>query len=146
VSAVRLGVAPGDSVSFSKTLTETDLVLFAGITGDFDPIHMDEAYARTTPLGRRIAHGALVLGLCSTVAAMIARRAREGGAEGVALSLGYDRVRFVAPVYPGETLTATYTVGTVDETAARTVSPVEVRKEDGTLALVATHVMKWVPR
>jgi acyl dehydratase len=75
---------------------------------------------------------------------MIARRAREGGAEGVALSLGYDRVRFTAPVYPGETLTATYTVGTVDEAAARTVSPVEVRKEDGTLALAATHVMTWV--
>ncbi|GIX11424.1 MaoC family dehydratase [Elioraea sp.] len=141
---MRLGLSAGDSVSFSKTITETDLVLFAGITGDFDPIHVDEAYARTTPLGRRIAHGALVLGLCSTVAAMIARRAREGGAEGVALSLGYDRVRFTAPVYPGETLTATYTVGTVDEAAARTVSPVEVRKEDGTLALAATHVMTWV--
>lgn len=143
---MRLGLSSGDSVSFSKTITEADLVLFAGITGDFDPIHMDEVYARATPLGRRIAHGALVLGLCSTVAAMIAKRAREGGAEGVALSLGYDRVRFVAPVYPGETLTATYTVGTVDEAAARTVSPVEVRKEDGTLALAATHVMKWVSR
>lgn len=143
---MRLGLSSGDSVSFSKTLTETDLVLFAGITGDFDPIHMDEAYARTTPLGRRIAHGALVLGLCSTVAAMIARRAREGGAEGVALSLGYDRVRFLLPVYPGDTLTATYVVGTVDEAAARTVSPVEVRKEDGALCLAATHVMKWVPR
>jgi 3-hydroxybutyryl-CoA dehydratase len=143
---MRLGLSSGDSVSFSKTLTETDLVLFAGITGDFDPIHMDEAYARTTPLGRRIAHGALVLGLCSTVAAMIARRAREGGAEGVALSLGYDRVRFLLPVYPGDTLTATYVVGTVDEAAARTVSPVEVRKEDGVLCLAATHVMKWVPR
>lgn len=143
---MRLGLSSGDSVSFSKTITETDLVLFAGITGDFDPIHMDESYARSTPLGRRIAHGALVLGLCSTVAAMIAKRAREGGAEGVVLSLGYDRVRFTAPVYPGETLTATYTVGTVDEAAARTVSPVEVRKEDGTLALAATHVMKWVPR
>jgi len=79
---MRLGVVPGESVSFSKTLTETDLVLFAGITGDFDPIHVDEAYARTTPLGRRIAHGALVLGLCSTVAAMIAKRARDGSAEG----------------------------------------------------------------
>lgn len=143
---MRLGLSSGDSVSFSKTITEADLVLFAGITGDFDPIHMDEVYARATPLGRRIAHGALVLSLCSTVAAMIAKRAREGGAEGVALSLGYDRVRFVAPVYPGETLTATYTVGTVDEAAARTVSPVEVRKEDGTLALAATHVMKWVSR
>lgn len=143
---MRLGLSPGDTVSFAKTLTEADLVLFAGITGDFDPIHVDEAYARTTPLGRRIAHGALVLGLCSTVAAMIARRARDNGAEGIALSLGYDRVRFVAPAYPGDTLTATYSVGTVDEAAARTTSPVEVRKEDGTLVLAATHVMKWVPR
>lgn len=143
---MRIGLQPGESVSFTKTLTETDLVLFAGITGDFDPIHVDEAYARASPFGRRIAHGALVLGLCSTVAAMIARRAREAGAEGIALSLGYDRVRFLAPVFPGETLTATYTVGSVDEAAARTVSAVEVRKEDGTLALAATHVMKWIPK
>ncbi|HKC45817.1 MAG TPA: MaoC/PaaZ C-terminal domain-containing protein, partial [Burkholderiales bacterium] len=57
--AAAFHVEVGETAEFSKTLTETDLALFSAISGDFDPIHVDEAYARTTPFGRRIAHGIL---------------------------------------------------------------------------------------
>src|SRR5208282_1428028 len=100
----------GESSSFSKTIAESDLMLFAGISGDFDPIHVNEEFAKTTAFGRRIAHGALVMSLCSTTASEIARRSQERGAKAVPVSLGYDKVRFVKPVFIGDTLTARYTV------------------------------------
>lgn len=64
----------GDSASFSKTITESDIHCFSAISGDFNPIHVDEVYARTSPLGRkmqgRIAHGLISASLFSTVLAM----------------------------------------------------------------------------
>jgi len=55
-------LAVGDSSQFSKTVTETDVYLFAGITGDFNPAHVDEEYSRKTYFGTRIAHGLLSAG------------------------------------------------------------------------------------
>ena len=52
-----LNVETGESSHFSKTISETDITLFSAISGDFDPLHVDEEYAKTTPFGRRIAHG-----------------------------------------------------------------------------------------
>jgi len=60
-------LAVGDSAQFSKTVTETDVYLFAGITGDFNPAHVNEAYSRHTYFGTRIAHGLLSAGFISTV-------------------------------------------------------------------------------
>ena len=57
----------GQSDSFSKTITETDVYLFAGITGDLNPAHVDEEYAQNTRFGKRIAHGMLSAGLISNV-------------------------------------------------------------------------------
>jgi acyl dehydratase len=95
----------GETASFSKTITETDLALFAGITGDFDPIHMNEEYAKASAFGRRLAHGGLVMGLLSSTASMMSRRSVERGSKAVSVSLGYDRVRFLRPVFIGDTLT-----------------------------------------
>ncbi len=58
----------GETAEFSKTITETDLAMFSAITGDFDPIHVNEDYAAKSPFGKRIAHGGLVLGLLSSCA------------------------------------------------------------------------------
>ena len=60
-------LAVGDSVSFSKTVGESDVYLFAGISGDFSPNHIDEEVMKATPYGRRIAHGALLVGYMFTV-------------------------------------------------------------------------------
>jgi 3-hydroxybutyryl-CoA dehydratase len=134
----------GESVSFAKTITEADLVLFSGLSGDFDPIHVNEEYARTTPFGRRIAHGALVMGLLSTTASMMARRSVERGAKGTPVSLGYDKIRFLRPVFVNDTMTARYTIEEVDEAAARTRSKVEVLNQAGEVCLAGTHILKWV--
>jgi 3-hydroxybutyryl-CoA dehydratase len=141
---MKLGLAPGEEASFTKPVTERDLLLTAEITGDHDPLHVDEAYAATTAYGRRIAHGALVLGLLSTTASTIAHRAIANGAEGVPVSLGYDRVRFLRPVFIGDTLTARYRVETVDEAGGRAESACEVVNQDGETCLVARHILRWV--
>ena len=141
----RFYVEVGDHAEFSKTITETDLALFAAVSGDFDPIHVDEAYARTTPFGRRIAHGCLALALLSTVSALISRRARDRGSRGTSVSLGYDRIRFLAPVFVGDTLTARYTVLELDPATQRSRSRVEVLKANGELAVAGEHLMKWLP-
>lgn len=142
---MRLGLSLGDSASFSKTLTEADFLLCAALTGDFDPLHVDEEFARGTAFGRRIAHGALVLGLLSTTASMISRRAKANGAEGVPVSAGYDRVRFLRPAFVGDTLTARYLVEALDQEAGRSESRAEVTNQQGELLLVARHLMRWVP-
>jgi 3-hydroxybutyryl-CoA dehydratase len=139
-------VSPGETAEFSKTLTETDVALFATISGDFDPIHVDESYARTTPFGRRIAHGLLAMAPLSTVSAMISARARDRGFTGTAVSAGYDALRFLKPVFIGDTLTARYTVVAVEHVNRRSRSKVEVFKANGELAIVGEHLMKWLPK
>lgn len=141
---MRLGIEAGAEERFSKTVTERDLLLTAEITGDHDPLHVDEAYAARTAYGQRIAHGALVLGLLSSTASRIAHRAIAAGAEGVPVSLGYDRVRFLAPVFVGDALTAHYRVESVDPARGRSEAACEVVKADGTRCLVARHILKWV--
>jgi acyl dehydratase len=140
----RFYVEVGDLAEFSKTIGEADLARFAEVSGDFDPIHVDEAYARTTPFGRRIAHGGLVLALVSTASALVSRRARERGSPGAAVSLGYDRIRFLAPVFVGDTVTARYTVLELDTETRRSRARIEVVKADGELALAGEHLMKWL--
>ncbi len=134
----------GETATFSKTITEADLVLFAGITGDFDPIHVNEEYAKTSAFGQRIVHGGLVMGLLSTTASMMSRRSVERGSKAVSVSLGYDRIRFLRPVFINDTLTARYTIEELDTEAARSRSRVEVVNQSGELCLVGTHIMKWV--
>jgi 3-hydroxybutyryl-CoA dehydratase len=134
----------GERAEFSKTIGETDLVLFSGLTGDFDPIHVNEDYARATAFGRRIAHGGLVMGLLSTTASMMSRRSVERGAKAVPVSLGYDKIRFIAPVFINDTITARYTIEEINAAEGRSRSKVEVVKSGGEVCLVGTHVMKWV--
>src|SRR5580658_145494 len=64
----------GEQAEYSRKISEADVLRFAEISGDFSPIHVDEAFARTTPFGRRIAHGALLMGLLSTASTIIADR------------------------------------------------------------------------
>jgi 3-hydroxybutyryl-CoA dehydratase len=134
----------GETATFAKTITETDIVLFSGLTGDFDPIHVNEEYAKASAFGRRIAHGGLVMGLLSTTASMMSRRSVERGSTAVSVSLGYDKIRFIRPVFINDTLTARYTVEEIDPVAARSRSRVEVLNQAGELCLVGTHIMKWV--
>ena len=68
----------GDEASFSKTISETDVYLFAGIIGDFNPVHVNEEYAKTTPFKSRVAHGGISMSLCGPIAADLYRGYHNG--------------------------------------------------------------------
>lgn len=93
---------PGMSASTAKTVTEADIVLFAGITMDTNAVHMNEEFAKTTMFGGRIAHGMLSVGFISAV---LGTRLPGPGS----IYLG-QTLKFKAPVRPGDTVTATVTV------------------------------------
>ena len=95
-------LAIGDSASHAKTITETDVYLFAGITGDLNPAHVNEQASSLTPFGGRIAHGILSAGLISAVLAM--KLPGPG-----TIYLGQE-LKFTKPVRFGDTITATCTI------------------------------------
>ncbi len=88
----------GATAFHTKTITETDITLFTAISGDFNPIHVDETYAQTTPYGRRIAHGIISVSLIAGLLGM-----KLPGAGTVHVSQSVD---FKKPVFIGDTLTA----------------------------------------
>lgn len=95
-------LTPGMSASFAKTITEADIVLFAGASGDNNAMHINEEFAQTTAFKGRIAHGMLT---ASVISAAIAGRLPGPGT----VYLGQN-LRFKAPVRPGDTVQATITV------------------------------------
>lgn len=95
-------MAIGMSAETAKTITDADIVLFAGVSTDFNAVHMDEEYARTTPFGGRIAHGMLSASLLSAV---LGNQLPGPGVIYLSQSL-----RFRAPVRPGDTVHARVTV------------------------------------
>ena len=84
--------------SMGRTITETDIVMHAGQTGDFYPHHMDAEGSKKSVFGQRVAYGTLIL---SVAAGQLAREMNE-----VAFSYGYDKVRFISPVFIGDTITS----------------------------------------
>jgi 3-hydroxybutyryl-CoA dehydratase len=93
---------PGMSASFAKTVTEADILMFAAVSGDQNPAHLNEEYAKTTMFGGRIAHGMLTAGFIS---AALANKLPGPGT----IYLG-QTLKFKAPVRAGDTVTATVTV------------------------------------
>lgn len=136
-------VKVGDSARFSKTVGEYDVYSFAGITGDFSPNHVDKSYMEKSAYGRLQAHGALMVGYMSTVSTLAIAHTRQN-ADATPVSLGYDRIRFLAPVYFGDTITVDYRIRAIDAERARSSGDVRVTNQDGTLVAVGTHILKWV--
>lgn len=97
----------GEEASFTKTITEVDIAMFAAITGDFNPVHTNEIYAQKTHFGKRIAHGGIAAGLVAPILGMMLP-----GPGTIALEV---RNKFLAPVYPGNTITCTGVVQEKDE-------------------------------
>jgi 3-hydroxybutyryl-CoA dehydratase len=97
---------PGMTASTAKTVTETDIILFAGISTDINPAHLDEEYSKNTMFGGRIAHGMLSAGFISAVLAN-----QLPGPGTIYMS---QTLKFKAPVRPGDTVRATVTVKEVN--------------------------------
>jgi acyl dehydratase len=123
----------------TKTVSESDVYLFAGITGDFDPNHVDEEYCRKTSLGHRVAHGALIVGYTSAASTRILQ-----DFDRPMVSVGYDRVRFLKPVYFGDTLTIDYVIESIERERERTIAKIEVKNQKDELVAVLSHIMQLV--
>ena len=114
----------GQCASFGKTITEADVYMFAGISGDMNPAHINEEYAKGTMFKGRIAHGILGASLISTVLGM-----RLPGPGTIYLK---QDLKFLAPVRFGDTITATCTVKEKFEDKNRIVLDCVVTNQDGT--------------
>ncbi len=120
-----------------RTITETDFVVHAGHSGDFFPHHMDAEFMKTTPFGQRIAHGTMVFTIGVGLTATIINP--------VAVSYGYDRLRFVKPVFIGDTITSAVEIIEVTPMDkrpgyGRVVERLTVTKQTGETVLVADHI------
>jgi len=104
-------ISEGMTAVFSKTVTEADIVLFAGVTGDTNPVHLDEEFAKPTMFKGRIAHGMLTAGFISAV---FGTRLPGPGCVYIAQNL-----KFKAPVRIGDTVQARVTVSAIDQEKAR---------------------------
>ena len=121
-----------------RTITEADIVLHAGQTGDFYPHHMDAEWCKTQPFGQRMAHGTLVFSVGVGMTA--------GAINPQAMSYGYDRLRFVRPVFIGDTIRAKVTIKEKRDDAKRpghgvVVEGLEVVNQRGETVLVADHLL-----
>ena len=137
-------VSVGHAVRFSKTVSESDVYLFAGVTGDLAPNHVNRSYMERSKYGRRMAHGALIVGFMSTASSMAIEHCRDDPSE-TPVSVGMDRIRFIKPVFLGDTVTVRYEIASVDLDRRRSVASIEVTNQYGALVAVADHILQWVP-
>lgn len=126
-------ISVGQKASFSKTISESDVYLFAGITGDLNPLHVNEAAARKMMFGKRIAHGMLTSSFISTVIA--------SSLPGPGTIYMEQNSRFLAPVYLGDTITACVEV---EELLPRGKARLrtQVFNQDGKLVVDGTALVK----
>jgi acyl dehydratase len=121
-----------------RTITEADVVLHAGQTGDFYPHHMDAEWCKTQPFGQRMAHGTLVFSVAVGMTA--------GVINPRAMSYGYDRLRFVRPVFLNDTIHVRVSIKEMRDDAKRlrhgiVVEALEVINQRGETVLVAEHLL-----
>lgn len=118
---------PGDAAEFSKTISESDVYLYAGVTGDLNPAHINEEYARETFFKTRIAHGMLGAGLISAVLGM---RLPGPGAVYV-----HQELDFLAPIRIGDTVTARVEVLEIMAEKKQVRLRTTCTRQDGTVVL-----------
>lgn len=129
----------GDSrETIGRTITEADIVIHAGQTGDFYPHHMDAEWCKTQPFGRRIAHGTLIFSVAVGMTA--------GEINPEAFSYGYDRLRFIKPVFIGDTIRVRVTIKEKRDAKKSpdhgvVVELCEVFNQDDKVALACEHLL-----
>lgn len=127
-------LASGQSAQFSKTVTEVDVAFFAGISGDFNPVHVDDTFARTTPFGARVVHGPITLAL---VAGVIGTQLPGLGTIAVSNHIEYRK-----PVFIGDTVTARVEVRHCDTERNQVTLDLTWVNQAGDLVARGTAVVK----
>lgn len=123
----------GDTAEFTKTISETDVYLFAGVTGDFNPAHVNESFAQKTFFKTRIAHGMLGAGLISAVVGM-----QLPGPGTIYIK---QELEFLAPVRIGDTITAQVEVLEIIAEKKRVRLKTTCTTQDGTVALSGVAIV-----
>jgi 3-hydroxybutyryl-CoA dehydratase len=123
----------GQSAQFAKTVSESDIYLFAGVTGDLNPAHLNEAYASQTHFKTRIAHGLLAAGFISAVLGC-----QLPGPGAVYLS---QELNFLAPVRIGDTITARVEVTSLDPERRRARLDTSCWNQDGVKVIQGAAVV-----
>jgi acyl dehydratase len=136
-------VEVGETTSFTKTVSESDVYMFAGITGDFSPNHVNRTYMENSKYGRRMAHGALLIGFISAVSTLAIAGCRSNKTE-TPVAVGMDKIRFLCPVFIDDTVTVNYKISETDLKKRRSYAQVEVYNQDDILVCVTTHILQWV--
>ncbi|MGM0215831.1 MaoC family dehydratase [Enterococcus sp. AZ109] len=138
----KLPLKVDDTCLYTKTISESDVYQYAGITGDFSQMHMNAEFMKTTPFKERIVHGVLTFSFGCTASTMIQQQAN---ADIPSVSYGYDKLRFIKPVFFGDTVTAKYTVKRVDLAEMKTYADVEIFNQHGEICVFAIHILKFIP-
>jgi acyl dehydratase len=123
--------------TWGRTVTETDIVIHAGQSGDFFPHHMDEAWCKTQPFKQRIAHGTLIFTIAVGLTAHLINE--------VSMTYGYDRLRFIKPVFIGDTINASVTISDKKDHKkpgfGLVTELVEVFNQQNELVMVCEHLL-----
>jgi acyl dehydratase len=124
--------------TLGRTITETDVVMHAGQTGDFYPHHMDAEWCKTQDFGQRIAHGTLIFSVGVGMTA--------GDVNPESMSYGYDRLRFIRPVFIGDTIHVTVTIKEKRDHPKRAqqgvvTELVEIFNQHNDLVIVCEHLL-----
>ena len=125
-------------VSSARTITETDVVIHAGHTGDYFPHHVDAEFARQTPFGQRIAHGTMTFAIGIGLTASVINP--------VAFTYGYDKLRFPKPVFIGDTLHTRVTVREKQDDPkrkefGRVIETCEVLNQHDEVVMYCEHIL-----
>ena len=124
-------------LSPGRTITETDVVNFASLTGDWNELHVNEEFARQGHFGRRIAHGTLIFSISIGLAAQFDRCKQPD----LIAFYGLDRLRFVRPVFLGDTIRLKQTIGSLeprDEKAGIVNMTMKILNQNGVITLSYT--------
>jgi 3-hydroxybutyryl-CoA dehydratase len=114
---------PGQHVTFTKTFTEEDVRRFIEITGDVNPLHVDDAFAAETQFGKRVLHGMLTASILSTMVGMLM--------PGTGAIYRSQTIRFLKPVHVGDTVTAHFVVRSIDRQRHRLEIESWIENADG---------------
>lgn len=128
----------GTKAVMVKTITESDLIGFAEISGDSHPNHTDEDYARDHGLGGRVAQGSLLVGMIAGASSVYLEAIGRP-----AVSYGYDRVRFLKPVLIGETLRVEYCVIEADIAKSNVKAQAQLFNTAGELVAVGINILHF---
>jgi 3-hydroxybutyryl-CoA dehydratase len=135
---------PGDEVVLERQVTDSAVNSFADLSGDHSPNHTDEAAMAASSYGGRIAHGALLVAYMSACSTEIVEKIPNVRSRETPVSLGYDRIRFIKPVFVGDRLRLSYKVRETDPERRRARSDITIINQNGDTVCVAEHILKWV--